>query len=188
MTASGFVPVGDYQVTPEEGILKSSVLGTLVTDVTPYTYSFSVRHPCVGDFNGDNTVNTADLVTFLAQFGMSGACGNNRDLDGDLAVNTADLTMFLGQFGNTCTSGRPGGAGGPAVVTTKAQSPNAASGTTGSDPARPGDGGSTVPPVLAALGFTSIDQYTTYVEGLTQEQMSAHILQLLQTIEALDLP
>ncbi|MFM9957691.1 MAG: hypothetical protein ACKVZJ_06425 [Phycisphaerales bacterium] len=187
MTATGFVPVGDYQVTPETGVLKSAVLGNLVTDVTPYTYSFSVRHPCVGDFNGDNTVDTADLVTFLGQFGQSGACGNNRDLDGDLAVNTADLTLFLGQFGNTCSSGRPGS--GEAVDATGSRTLSGGGVTREvSDPGRSGDGQATMPPVLAALGFVSIEQYTAYIDGLSPQELSAHIVQLLETIEELSNP
>lgn len=57
--------------------------------------------PCTGDLNGDSTINTADLTTFLGQFGQSGA-GLCADLDNDGVVNTADLVLFLGRFGTNC--------------------------------------------------------------------------------------
>lgn len=58
--------------------------------------------PFSGDFNGDNSVNTADLVFLLGRFGQSVAPGTNGDLNGDGVVNTADLVVFLGQFGRSC--------------------------------------------------------------------------------------
>jgi hypothetical protein len=56
---------------------------------------------CAGDINGDSIINTADLTSFLGQFGQSGA-GLCADLNNDGAVNTADLVIFLGRFGQTC--------------------------------------------------------------------------------------
>jgi hypothetical protein len=195
-----FIPVGDYVVRGAAGIVKNNVLGAEVGDVRAGTdgeLRFSVRWPCPGDFNNDNTVNTADLVTFLGQFGQSGTCGNNRDLDGDLAVNTADLVIFLGQFGNTCSSARPGAPAvanepttksAPAVTRAIAAAESSATnqGAT-TEAGRPGTP-APLPPVLEALGFTSIEQYTAYVDNLSEEQLNAHIVQLLQTIEALNLP
>jgi formylglycine-generating enzyme required for sulfatase activity len=58
--------------------------------------------PCVGDLNGDNAVNTADLTRFLGLFGTTVTPGAPGDFNGDGAVNTADLTRFLGRFGSAC--------------------------------------------------------------------------------------
>lgn len=57
--------------------------------------------PCAGDLNGDGSVNTADLTTFLGQFGQTGA-GLCADLNNDGSVNTSDLVTFLGRFGGGC--------------------------------------------------------------------------------------
>ena len=57
---------------------------------------------CVGDLNGDNTVNTADLAAFLGAFGTSVTPGTGADLNNDGVVNTADLAAFLGRFGLSC--------------------------------------------------------------------------------------
>lgn len=59
-------------------------------------------NPCVGDLNGDNAVNTADLTRFLGLFGTTTTPGGTGDFNGDGAVNTADLTRFLGRFGSSC--------------------------------------------------------------------------------------
>ncbi len=64
-----------------------------------------VRTPaplCVGDLNGDNAVNTADLTRFLGLFGTMTTPGGPGDFNNDGAVNTADLTRFLGRFGQAC--------------------------------------------------------------------------------------
>lgn len=58
--------------------------------------------PCLGDFNADSAVNTADLVVLLAWFGQSAAPGTPADLNGDAAVNTVDLVLMLGRFGQSC--------------------------------------------------------------------------------------
>lgn len=69
-----------------------------------FSASFTIIAPpaCVGDLNGDNGVNTADLTMFLGQFGLGVAPGTGGDFDGDGAVTTSDLTVFLGAFGSTC--------------------------------------------------------------------------------------
>ncbi|MGF1565625.1 MAG: putative metal-binding motif-containing protein [Flavobacteriales bacterium] len=55
---------------------------------------------CVGDFNNDLAVGTADLLIFLADFGCSGICV--ADLDGDLLTGSSDLLIFLAVFGTDC--------------------------------------------------------------------------------------
>lgn len=57
---------------------------------------------CLGDINGDHSVNTGDLVEFLAWFGHNVPVGEHGDLNFDSAVDTADLVLFLGSFGEAC--------------------------------------------------------------------------------------
>ncbi|MFM9956766.1 MAG: dockerin type I repeat-containing protein [Phycisphaerales bacterium] len=57
---------------------------------------------CLGDTNGDNQVNTADLVFFLGRFGQAVPPGSAVDFNNDGVVNTADLVTFLGRFGASC--------------------------------------------------------------------------------------
>lgn len=54
---------------------------------------------CPTDMNSDGVVNTADLVAFLARFGLTVAPGSPGDFNADGAVNTIDLTRFLAGFG-----------------------------------------------------------------------------------------
>ncbi len=71
-----------------------------------FTMGFTLTAPpppgCLGDLNGDNSVNTADLTQFLGGFGSTVTPGTGADLNNDGAVNTADLTLFLGAFGAAC--------------------------------------------------------------------------------------
>jgi hypothetical protein len=55
---------------------------------------------CIGDLNGDNSVNGADLGVLLGTWGNCpsfGACA--ADLNGDGNVTGADLGMLLGAWG-----------------------------------------------------------------------------------------
>jgi len=62
--------------------------------------AFKKSLACPGDFNGDNQVNTSDLLLFLGEFGCDTAC--TADLNGDGLVNTADLLSLLSLFGTSC--------------------------------------------------------------------------------------
>ena len=60
---------------------------------------------CVGDVDGDNDVDLADLARLL---GAYGTCQGDEyydsaaDLDGDACVNLSDLAMLLGNYGTIC--------------------------------------------------------------------------------------
>jgi hypothetical protein len=63
--------------------------------------SSSATTDCVGDFNNDLTVNSTDLLIFLAAFGSS--CTDClTDLDGDNNVAVNDLLIFLSVLGQVC--------------------------------------------------------------------------------------
>ena len=53
--------------------------------------------PCPADFNGDGTVDGADLTLLLVAWGTSDAA---IDLDGNSTVDGADLTRFLSEWGD----------------------------------------------------------------------------------------
>ncbi len=55
---------------------------------------------CVGDFNDDGTIDTVDLLFFLADFGCTSNC--SADMNGDDNVNAADLLTFLSVFSTSC--------------------------------------------------------------------------------------
>lgn len=53
--------------------------------------------PCVGDLNGDGTVNASDLALLLGAWGSNP--GHVADLNGDGVVNASDLALLLGNWG-----------------------------------------------------------------------------------------
>ncbi|MFO0839193.1 MAG: dockerin type I domain-containing protein [Phycisphaerae bacterium] len=57
---------------------------------------------CVGDVNGDNVVNEADLGVLLAHWQASVPPNTAGDLDGDGVVNESDLGTLLANWLNTC--------------------------------------------------------------------------------------
>jgi hypothetical protein len=57
--------------------------------------------PCLGDLDGDGTVNLADLALLLAHFGGAGG-QSDGDIDGDGDIDLADLATLLSNFGSTC--------------------------------------------------------------------------------------
>jgi T5SS/PEP-CTERM-associated repeat protein len=90
-------------------VVNSETFG-LRTDPTPASVTvlpsllFSPAPPlCLGDFNNDRSINTADLVYFLGRFGQTYPIGTEKaDLIPDGVINTADLVRFLGRFGQAC--------------------------------------------------------------------------------------
>lgn len=53
---------------------------------------------CVGDFNGDNIVDSFDLNVILGNFGG----GAFADINGDGVTDSIDLNIILGNFGQPC--------------------------------------------------------------------------------------
>lgn len=59
--------------------------------------------PCPTDLNGDGLRNTADLASFLGNFGQTiPPALPAADFNGDSVVNTGDLVIFLASFGVPC--------------------------------------------------------------------------------------
>lgn len=55
--------------------------------------------PCVGDFNGDGTVNTLDVISFLNAWA---AGDSSADINDDGTVNTLDVIAFLNAWAAGC--------------------------------------------------------------------------------------
>ena len=55
---------------------------------------------CPPDFDENGTVNVADVLYVLGNFGCSGDCP--ADLDGDNIVGVTDVLVVLSQFGLPC--------------------------------------------------------------------------------------
>lgn len=95
---SATLPPGTYIV----------VIQTIRPEILPcvgingYTATLTTIPVCPGDFNGDFSVNTADLVAFLGAFGRPLTGCRGADFNNDGAVNTSDLVTFLGRFGQSC--------------------------------------------------------------------------------------
>lgn len=62
------------------------------------TIAYSSSLPSQGDVNGDCTIDDADLLTVLFDFGGSGA----GDVNNDGVVDDADLLTVLFNFGSSC--------------------------------------------------------------------------------------
>ncbi|MDZ4822537.1 MAG: S8 family serine peptidase [Flavobacteriales bacterium] len=56
---------------------------------------------CLGDFDGNGVINTADLLLFMGAFGCASSCGV-FDFDGNDGVNVSDLLLFMAVFGTLC--------------------------------------------------------------------------------------
>ncbi|MFM9956468.1 MAG: hypothetical protein ACKVZJ_00185 [Phycisphaerales bacterium] len=166
-----------------------------------FTQRFTIVDSCPGDFNNDGQRNTADLVLILGKFGTTQPCSAPEDIVVNFAVNTADLTAFLGVLGTPCSSGRPGDPGTGSASAPTDGTALARDGVTAGQGTRPGSGETgtatshqtaapeapaALPPVLAALGFTTIEGYTTWVNARTPAELNAHIVELLETIQQLE--
>jgi hypothetical protein len=57
---------------------------------------------CNGDFNGDSSINTSDLLLFVSSIGCTSTCAP-FDLTGDGIVGTADVIVFVSLIGITCS-------------------------------------------------------------------------------------
>ncbi len=86
-----------FQVNPGGGVFAGLSRNTNA----PASFRVLARR-CIGDFNGDGSVNTQDLVGFLGAFGQTVTTYSQFDLNRDFAVNTMDLVEFLATFGMPC--------------------------------------------------------------------------------------
>jgi hypothetical protein len=55
--------------------------------------------PCIADMNGDDSVDSSDLVLFLVAFELGDPAA---DMNGDGAITIEDLLIFMSAFENGC--------------------------------------------------------------------------------------
>ena len=64
-----------------------------------FVQRFGCENPCIGDLDGDNDIDLADLATLLGNYGTtSGASYADGDLDGDGDVDITDLATLAGSL------------------------------------------------------------------------------------------
>jgi subtilisin family serine protease len=83
-----------YDENPE--FLKELSLGAGRLDIDAAVRLDPVVAPPLGDINGDGSVDTADLILLLADWGLT---HTSADLNGDGTVDTGDLIVLLGAWG-----------------------------------------------------------------------------------------
>ncbi len=173
----------DYEIRPVrsgsgalvcDGVTGAPLVG--VDDATDegYVYAFTVATSCPGDLDGDGQVAASDLAIVV---GSWGPCPNpppaqcTSDLSGDRDVGAVDLANVLSYWGpcGGASMMMGGGGGGSLASSATQQSAQSTSGT----PA---------PAVLQQLGFSTIEAYDSYISGLTQAQLNAHIVDLLELL------
>jgi hypothetical protein len=76
-------------------------------DVLPCVEDWAIGYvnQCIGDLDGDNDVDLADLAILLSSYGLcAGEPGfiPEADIDGNGCVNLADLAVLLSHYGETC--------------------------------------------------------------------------------------
>ena len=81
----------------------SSDYTVLLWDMSPYI----MPQPPTPDFDGDGTVDLADFLLFVAQFGFSEGHEEYEarfDLDGDGTIGLGDFLIFANAFGKVVSS------------------------------------------------------------------------------------
>jgi hypothetical protein len=65
----------------------------------PHQYTHKIYHPCLADFNADETVTTQDVLSFLNAWNSQNP---RADINGDGAWNTLDVLEFLNAWTSPC--------------------------------------------------------------------------------------
>ncbi|HZW08384.1 MAG TPA: GC-type dockerin domain-anchored protein [Phycisphaerales bacterium] len=65
----------------------------------PHQYTHKIYHPCPGDFNADEAINTQDVLSFLNAWNSQDP---RADRNGDGVWNTLDVLSFLNSWNGPC--------------------------------------------------------------------------------------
>lgn len=92
-------------ITSFENGIYTAVFTSPCGSISSRPATVTIRPNCSADINGDNVVNTADLLKLLSRFGQSIPIGSEDeafDVVPDGVVNTFDVTVFMTDFGKIC--------------------------------------------------------------------------------------
>jgi hypothetical protein len=84
---------GSLLITGTFGTAGDTIAGSLAS------WGPGSPEPCIADFNGDDTVNTLDVLAFLNAWT---AGDESADVNGDGSVNTLDVLAFLNAWNVGC--------------------------------------------------------------------------------------
>ena len=111
-TSSGNGIFGVYCFADQLGLYSSDNLNMLdylvCDDVLTCAQDWAigyVNNPCIGDLDGDNDVDLADLALLLSSYGLcAGDAGYvpAADFDGDECIGLSDLATLLAHYGESC--------------------------------------------------------------------------------------
>ena len=92
----------------EDNPLSTTAIYTYIPDLQKRGVTVLFDKPdLVADFDGSGTVDIADFLAFVDQFGLSrGDAGYDAryDLDGDGVIGIGDFLIFVNDFGKTASS------------------------------------------------------------------------------------
>lgn len=95
------LPAGQYRVIGALTI--NAFAGFRPSEHCEFQFRLNVGTPCVGDLDGDDDVDIADLAALLSNYGQTGgATFGEGDIDRDGVVGLADLSLLLGAYGRPC--------------------------------------------------------------------------------------
>jgi hypothetical protein len=73
-----------------------------IADMGAYEFQPAVAPPCIGDADGNRSVNFTDITAVLANFGTDYTTTGPGDADINGTVNFTDITTVLANFGTNC--------------------------------------------------------------------------------------
>ncbi len=147
-----------------------------VGDYTVKAAAGVLKNDILGTLTGDVRTGADGELTFSVRWPCLG------DLNDDSNVDTADLILLLGQFGQSSACGMSRDLDGDLGVNTADLT--LFLGRFGTTPPEQAP----LPPVLAALGFTTVEGSISWVGTLTQAERDAHVIELIESIQPLQEP
>ena len=156
---------------------------TDTTTSTPASQTFSTHSESIANLNDDCAVDAADMAILMFSWGpcpKNGIC--SADFNSDTVVDGVDLAILLVNWSDPnnpppAAMAQPGEGNGNTL----------ADGGLVDGPGTDGPGQAAnapnVPWVLAYFGFTSVDSYMSWLNLLTNDELAAHIVEVLELIQ-----
>lgn len=92
-----------FRLLNEDGSLYFQPGGGTVAEIfSDVCFNIPFSNLCPSDFNLSGTVDVADLLIFITEYGCTSGC--ITDLSGDDATSSPDLLIFLSEFNQVCNA------------------------------------------------------------------------------------